>query len=367
MPSENPLEIQQHWPLPTNPQPIVIIGAGGIVRDAHLPAYQKAGLSVQGIFDIDTERSQATAQKFGIPIVYKSLAEAAAQDAVFDLAIPPTAIESTLAALPERAAVLIQKPLGIDLAGALAIRQACHDRRFTAAVNHQLRFSPCVLAARSLIDQGKIGQLHSLEVRITCYTPWHLWDFLFKEPRVEIQYHSIHYLDMIRSFLGEPKGVYCRTLKHPKMERLASVRTACILDYGDRMMVDVIVNHNHEFGSRHQESSIKWEGTEGAIYTKIGLLLDYPQGVPDVFEYCLKGKDLKEKDQPPIWKGVELEGSWFPDAFSGTMSNLQRYAAGEDSQLHTSVDDVCHTMALVEACYESDQNGSTKIPDLPFS
>ena len=362
MPTSIPLEIQQHWPLPSEPRPIVIIGAGGIVNDAHLPAYQKAGLPIQGIFDVDPERSKETAQKFEISNVYGSLAEAAGQDAVFDLAIPPTAIESTLKALPEGAIVLIQKPLGVNLAGALAIRQICQDRRLTAAVNHQLRFSPYVLAARSLIDQGKIGQLHSLEIRITCYTPWHLWDFLFLEPRVEIQYHSIHYLDMIRSFLGEPQGVYCRTLKHPKMDRLASVRTACILDYGDEIMVDVIVNHNHEFGSRHQESSIKWEGTEGALFAKIGLLLDYPQGVPDEFEYC-----LLEKEQPPTWNSLELTGSWFPDAFRGTMSNLQRYAAGEDRQLHTSVDDVCHTMALVEACYKSDQNGSTIIPELPYS
>ena len=37
----------QDWPAPANPKPIVIIGAGGIVRDAHLPAYAKAGLTVQ--------------------------------------------------------------------------------------------------------------------------------------------------------------------------------------------------------------------------------------------------------------------------------------------------------------------------------
>ncbi len=33
----------QHWPAPGSPKPIVIIGAGGIVRDAHLPAYRQAG------------------------------------------------------------------------------------------------------------------------------------------------------------------------------------------------------------------------------------------------------------------------------------------------------------------------------------
>ena len=36
------------WELPKNKKPIVIIGAGGIVSDAHLPAYKKA-LSEGGI------------------------------------------------------------------------------------------------------------------------------------------------------------------------------------------------------------------------------------------------------------------------------------------------------------------------------
>ena len=33
--------------------PICIIGAGGIVNDAHLPAYKIAGYNVHGIFDVD--------------------------------------------------------------------------------------------------------------------------------------------------------------------------------------------------------------------------------------------------------------------------------------------------------------------------
>jgi hypothetical protein len=50
-------------------------------------------------------------------------------------------------------------------------------------------------------------------------------------------------------------------------------------------------------------------------------------------------------------ESVPLEGRWFPDAFIGTMSNLQRFAAGEDDVLKTSVEDAWHTMALVESCY----------------
>jgi hypothetical protein len=47
------------------------------------------------------------------------------------------------------------------------------------------------------------------------------------------------------------------------------------------------------------------------------------------------------------------------------MSNLQRFAAGEDAALVTSVEDAWHTMALVEACYESDRRGGTELPSDP--
>jgi hypothetical protein len=58
---------------------------------------------------------------------------------------------------------------------------------------------------------------------------------------------------------------------------------------------------------------------------------------------------------------VSIDGRWFPDGFVGTMSNLQRFAAGEDARLVSGVDDAFATMALVEACYQSDASGGTPI------
>ena len=57
-------ELRQSWPRPSVPKPIVIIGAGGIVIDAHLPAYRLAELPVAGVFDLDAERTRAVAEKW---------------------------------------------------------------------------------------------------------------------------------------------------------------------------------------------------------------------------------------------------------------------------------------------------------------
>jgi hypothetical protein len=62
------------------------------------------------------------------------------------------------------------------------------------------------------------------------------------------------------------------------------------------------------------------------------------------------------------WTNVTVHGKWFPDGFVGTMSNLQRFAAGEDEKLISHYDDAYKTMALVEACYASNASGATPIP-----
>jgi predicted dehydrogenase len=80
--------------------------------------------------------------------------------------------------------------------------------------------------------------------------------------------------------------------------------------------------------------------------------LSYPTGPDDTMEVTEKG----------AWRTVALRGSWFTEAFEGPMSNLQRFAAGEDRELVGSVDDAMKTMALVEACYASSESGGTAIP-----
>ena len=54
--------LRQAWRVPSRPRPIVIIGAGGVVRTAHLPVYQRLKFPVAGIYDINPDASRETAQ-----------------------------------------------------------------------------------------------------------------------------------------------------------------------------------------------------------------------------------------------------------------------------------------------------------------
>jgi len=347
--------LRQSWPAPARPRPIVLIGAGGIADSAHLPAYRDAGLQVVGVFDVKPEAAAALAQRHGIRHVFSSLAQATEEpNAVFDVAVPAGQVLNVVESLPAGAAVLIQKPLGRDLAEAQRIASVCAARRLTAAVNFQLRFSPNMLALRDALSRSLLGTVRDVELRVNVLTPWQLWDFLEGIPRHEILYHSVHYLDLLRSLFGEPRSVLCRVTRNPATPRLSDTASAIVLDYGPYLRVLVSTNHAHDFGARHAMSELKVEGTAGAAIAKLGVNLDYPRGAPDELELAL--------GQP--WQSVALRGSWFHQAFAGPMQNLQRFVSGEDDTLHTRVSDALYTMALVEACYESSANPGTPLPQL---
>jgi predicted dehydrogenase len=344
------VELVQHWPSPSHPRPIVIIGAGDIVRDAHLPAYRKAGFPVAGVFDLQREVAEARAREFNLPRPFDSIQEAiAVPGAIFDLGIPPKSQEAALEQLPDGAVVLSQKPMGNSLDMARRIVAICERKNLSAAVNFQFRFCPSILAIRDLMDRGELGEVAEVDVHLNIETPWDTFPFLFSDSRVEIQVHTVHYLDTIRMLLGDPLRVFARTVKHPRFPALASTRSSIILDYGDMIRCCLSINHCHPFGPRHSAASIRVEGTEGCAIATIGALIDYPRGQPDRLDVYTRSR--KE------WIEVPLDGNWFPDAFIGTMSNVQRFATGEDARLVSPVADALQTMKLVEACYVSDTRG----------
>ncbi|WP_417581011.1 Gfo/Idh/MocA family protein [Pelagibacterium sp.] len=349
--------LQQAWPLPSAPRPIVIIGGGGIVNDAHLPAYKLAGLPVAGVYDLDNQRARTLAEKWDIA-AFETLGDAVSTpNAVFDLALPPSAHLKVMPELPDGACVLLQKPMGSTLGEASEILQLARKKSLKAAVNFQLRFSPIILAIADVRRRGWLGDLIDVDLHVNILTPWHLFPFLQGLPRIEIAVHSIHYLDMLRGLLGNPSGVHARTMGHPKSD-MAQTRTSALLDFGDEIRTTMSVNHNHGFGRKFQDATFKFEGTKGVAVAKMGVLLDYPNGEPDEL-WIGQGEDQ--------WTEVPLAGSWFPHAFIGTMSNLQRFAAGEDKDLVTSVEDAWHTMALVEAAFDSAARPATPLQSKPRS
>jgi predicted dehydrogenase len=343
---------------PSKGRPIFIIGAGGIVNTAHLPAYALAGFTVGGICDTDKKKAEKIAGKFNIPKLFDSADEMIKSlpgNAILDIAVPAAELPGLLRQLPDHSVVLMQKPMGEDLAAAKQILEITRRKKLLAAVNFQLRYAPFILELKKMIREGVLGELADIEVNVNVYMPWHFWKFLYDAPRVEIVYHSIHYIDLVRNLLGEPDSLYAKTIKHPLVKELASVKSSIIMDYGDMIRANILTNHCHEYGPEQQQSYIKVEGTNGAVKIGLGLLKNYPTGEADRFEYI-----VREDGEYKGWQSKEIEGSWFPHAFIGSMAELMLAAEGTIAKPDNSVEDCIHTMACVEAAYVSNESGGAK-------
>ena len=162
-------------PMPKNALPIVIIGAGGIVSDAHLPAYKKAGFEVFGIFDPVKEKAEKCAKDFNIKKLYASEEEALSEkNVVFDIAVPPQVLLEVVKKIPSNSICQLQKPMGNSMQDAAEIKKIIKEKNIIACVNLQLKFSPMMIALREAINKGMIGDITELEISLSVKTPWHL-------------------------------------------------------------------------------------------------------------------------------------------------------------------------------------------------
>ena len=127
--------------------------------------------------------------------------------AVVDIAVVPEAqVEIALPALDAGKDVMCQKPLALDSADARRIVERADALGRRVAVQQQMRFEEGIMAARAMVRAGWIGEVTSITIDVNIATDFASWGWLGLVPRLEIYFHSIHYVDTVRAFLGRPDG-----------------------------------------------------------------------------------------------------------------------------------------------------------------
>jgi predicted dehydrogenase len=350
MRSNSYLELNYRPELPSkHDYGIGCVGAGLIMNVAHLPAYRKAGLKVLAITDLKREAAERTAKKYEIPKVCESLDELLETPGIdiLDVAIPaganPTLAEKIFAAGKH---ALMQKPMAESLEEAERMVKLARKAKMKFAVNQQMRWSPSVRAAKDLLQRGWLGEPIEYRIEISIKTDWSLSPWLKKHPYPELTYHTIHYVDTVRSWFGDPQGVYATLASHPEAEYEGPTRSYLLLDYPGPLRGSILVQHYSVAAPDDYISHFTIDGTEGRCDGLIGLYLDYPAGRSDLVSLS------HQRYLPKGLLRMELEGRWIPDAFLGPMGSLMR-AIHEDGEPETSGAEVLGTMRLLEAAKRS--------------
>lgn len=328
---------------------IAFIGTGGIVQYAHIPAYKKANFNVVGCYDINIETARRVAQEHQLAKAYATIDDLLADPTVdiVDIAVPPweqLGVVQKVAAAGKH--MLCQKPLSDTFEHAVQIVELAKKAGVKQAINQQMRWDAGIRASKHLIEQGVIGTPTDTQIQVSTATPWHMWPWLAAVPRLEVMFHSLHYIDAMRFLFGDPEWVTSRHARYAGQGNVkGETKTITIMDYANGLQALVAVNHYNEWAAPF--ATYRFIGTEGALDGTIGLMYNYPTGRPDTLEIT----------SAKLYKGVKvtptLDEMWIPDAFVGPMASLMKAIETDSQPQHNNTEDNLNTLRVVEAAYRS--------------
>lgn len=352
--------------LPAMPErrdlPIGIVGAGFIVRDCQTVAYAAAGFPVAAITSRTRSRAEEVAALRGIPRVYDSLEDMLGDPdvAILDIAVPPAAQPGVIRTILEQPrkprGILAQKPLAPSIADAIAIVHACRDAGVPLQVNQNMRYDQSVRALKTLIGRGLLGDPVLATIEMRAIPHWMPWARGGRSLATFIM--SIHHLDTLRYWLGDPARVLASTRPDPRsaFEHFDGINLY-ILEYDSGARAsgwdDVWAGPAREGAG--SEIGIRWrfEGTRGLALGTIGWP-GWPDRVPSTIDYSTV-------EDAGAWHRPRWPEAWFPDAFAGPMAGLLR-AIESGTEPDISGRDNLRTIALCEAVLRAAREHRATVP-----
>jgi predicted dehydrogenase len=140
-----------------------LIGCGHI-SVTHLKGWQKAeACEVTGVFDVNVELARQRAKAFGVGTIYESVEALIAGCDVVDVCTPPqTHSEIASKVIEAGRHLVIEKPLVTDVGDWDRLKRMLSHSPGSITVIHNLKFTHCVQTAKRWVDEGRVGDIISL-------------------------------------------------------------------------------------------------------------------------------------------------------------------------------------------------------------
>ncbi len=187
---------------------VAIIGAGNI-GNRHAECYQNNPKSeVIAICDCIIDRANDAAHKYQCPS-FSSVADLLCSGVEFDAASICTSGEEngshhyspTIELLNSGKAILGEKPISNDINEAIEMVALAQKNQIRYGINLNHRFTPAAQKARQWIDDGRIGEINSIQMR--------MWINNKNETSEHFHMRALHphSLDVMRYFAGNVRKV----------------------------------------------------------------------------------------------------------------------------------------------------------------
>lgn len=209
---------------------VAVVGCGQMGRKHVINCQHIEGVSVVAVADVDIGRAEALAAEVGATPYsrFDELIEHVSADALIIATPPAERLRIIEAAISQKIAVFVEKPIALDLSTARKMCRAAEEASIINAVGFQLRYSPLTQHAKTLISGRRVTH-----VRTATTTDYYLkmdmplWFLQRRHSGGPLLEQSLHVFDAARYLVGDITEVICRgdRLIRPDLEQCDSEDT----------------------------------------------------------------------------------------------------------------------------------------------
>ncbi|NND06884.1 MAG: Gfo/Idh/MocA family oxidoreductase [Saprospiraceae bacterium] len=326
---------------------IACVGAGYFAQ-YHIEAWTRvSNVELVAICDIDTEKAQKLADKYQVPKVYKGI-ETLLEDSVvdfIDIITPPSTHADLINRISQKGIhIICQKPFTRSLAEARVMVKLAHARKVSLFIHENFRFQPWYGKIKELKDQGILGGLHNVQLKLRTGDGWgddaylNRQPYFRKMPRLFMYETGIHYIDVFRYLHGEIVEVYAK-LGTFNANIKGEDHALVVFTFTDGTTALLDANRYNESNTddpRYTFGKITLEGRKGVIYLESDSSLFYKP----------LGEDPVNVDY--VRSNVNFAGDCVYHAQSAMMKSYR-----EQFDFETRAEVYLRNMVVLEAVYKS--------------
>lgn len=313
-----------------------LVGAGGIAQAHALALARVDEVRAVAVADLAAAPAAALAEQLGVPSTtdIATLADPASVDLVILATPPDTHLELACQFLSAGVAVLCEKPLALDVAGARQVAACAKAGGALLTMASKFRFTRDVQRARGLLLAGEIGSAVRLENAFTARVD--MSDRWNSDPARSgggvLMDNGTHSVDIIRYLLGPVTEVLA--VEGPRVQQLAVEDTVVLLA---RTVSGALASVELSWATdRMTDRFLAVVGTAGTV------------------EVGWRGSSFRTVSSPaPVGIGGGYDKL---EALSDNLANVARALRGQE-ELLVSAEDALASVEVVEAAYTSLRTG----------
>lgn len=314
------------------------------------------GCECVALYNRTRSKAEALAREFGIAAVYDDYAGMLERETL-DFVDIVTGVEQhagmARAAADRGLAVVCQKPMAADLAGATAMAAHAKGRGTTLLINENWRWQPQIRALADAMKRAPLGRIWRAHLNYSNSFPvFENQPFLRDLDKFILTDIGTHILDTMRFLFGEADTVCCHTHRVAPGIKGEDAATALF-----RMRSGATVSVNMSYasrvrGERFPEVYITAEGEDCSVS------LDFDCNVHVV----TREGTVTTRHPPPFYPWADARYAVVHASIVDAQRNLLAGLRGE-AAAETTASDNLETLRLVFACYDSaSRNAVVAIP-----